>query len=315
MSCRDPRAGRAFRQRTESLLLVIGLSLAHVSLMPAPLLASDMASRPITMKWLGTAGWEIRVGGTVILIDPFFTRKPAAAAEEWKTAEEEVLRNIQKADFIFVSHSHADHVADVPFIAKRFGSKIIGSRTTTSIALTAGVSPERLAPIRGGERMQFDDFAVEVIESQHGLRNRSGRARQPRSEELLKPWSGPITGAAFVEGGSYLYLFSFGKLRLLHQGTGNFIEERLTTLQPDIALLADNSSYHWPDALKLLRPKTVVIHHYDQWRTPLSDGIPEANRRRALRFEKAIKTFDRNIRVIIPELLKIYPWHSLADGS
>jgi hypothetical protein len=47
-----------------------------------------------------------------------------------------------------------------------------------------------------------------------------------------------------------------------------------------------------------------VIHHYDQWRTPLSEGIPEANRRRALRFEKVIKSFDRNIKVIIPELLK-----------
>ena len=40
------------------------------------------------MKWLGTAGWEMRVGDTTILIDPFLTRRVAAAGVEWKTNEE-----------------------------------------------------------------------------------------------------------------------------------------------------------------------------------------------------------------------------------
>jgi L-ascorbate metabolism protein UlaG (beta-lactamase superfamily) len=269
-----------------------------------PLWAAEIPSPPLTMKWLGNAGWEIRVGATVILIDPFLTRRPASAAEEWKTDEEEVLKNIHKADFIFAGHSHADHIADIPFIAKRFGSKIIGSRTTANIALSAGVAPAQLTTISGGEKLDFPDFKVEVIESEHGVLKRSGQRRQPRFEEQVKPWSGPIKGDAFVEGGSYLYYFTFGNLRVLHQSTGNFIEERLVTIQPDVALLADNSSYDWPDALKLLKPKIVVIHHYDEWRKPFSEGIPESNRRRAQRFEKVIKGFDSKIKVIVPELLK-----------
>ena len=266
--------------------------------------AGEGIPHSFTMKWLGNAGWEIRVGASVILIDPFLTRRPASAAEEWKTSEEEVLKNIDQADFIFAGHSHADHIADIPFIAKRFGSKIIGSRTTTNIALTAGVAPGQLTTISGGEKLDFPDFKVEVIESEHGVLKRSGRRRQPRFEERVKPWSGPVKGDAFVEGGSYLYCFTFDNLRVLHQSTGNFVEERLTTIQPDVALLADNSNYDWPDALKLLRPKIVVIHHYDEWRTPFSEGIPESNRRRAQRFEKVIKGFDSKIKVIIPELLK-----------
>ena len=120
--------------------------------------ASEADTRPPVMKWLGNAGWEIRVGSTVILIDPFLTRKQASASEEWRTNEEEVLRNIEKADFIFAGHSHADHIADVPFIAKRFGSKIIGSRTTVNIALTAGVDKSQLTTISGGEKFDFKDF-------------------------------------------------------------------------------------------------------------------------------------------------------------
>jgi L-ascorbate metabolism protein UlaG (beta-lactamase superfamily) len=266
--------------------------------------AADAPAAPLAMKWLGTAGWEIKIGSSVILIDPFLTRTERVANAEWKTNEEEVLKVVTKADYIFAGHSHADHIADIPFIAKRFGSKVIGSRTTTNIALTAGVDKSQLVTISGGQKLDFKDFSVQVIESQHGVLTRSGERRQPRSNEILEPWSGPINGNAFVEGGSYLYYFTFGNLRVLHQSTGNFIEEKLKDLHPDIALLAENRNYDWPDALKLLQPKIVVIQHYDQWRTPFAAGIPEANRRRAQRFEKIIKNFDRNIKVIIPKLLQ-----------
>jgi L-ascorbate metabolism protein UlaG (beta-lactamase superfamily) len=267
-------------------------------------LNDSRAANSVTMKWLGTAGWEIRVGETVILIDPFTTRRQAAAGVEWKTDEEAVAKAINKADYIFAGHSHADHIADIPVIAKRFGAKVIGSRTTTNIALSAGVDKSQLTTISGGEKLDFKDFSVQVVESQHGVLNRGGRRRQAKFEEVSRPWNGPIMGEAFVEGGSYLYYFTFGNLRVLHQSTGNFIEDKLKELRPDVAILADNSNYDWADALKILRPKTVIIHHYDEWRTPYGDGIPESNKRRAQRFERLIKSVDKQIKVIIPELLK-----------
>jgi L-ascorbate metabolism protein UlaG (beta-lactamase superfamily) len=257
-------------------------------------------SQRVTLKWLGNAGWEIQVGPTMILIDPFLTRKERTAGKEWKTDEEAVLKVITGADYIFAGHSHADHIGDVPFIAKRFGSKVTGSRTTTNIALTAGVGKEQLTTISGGEKLMFKDFTVQVIESQHGVLARSGRRRQPKSDEVLQPWSGPILGNHFVEGGSYLYYFTFGKHRVLHQSTGNFIEENLKGLQPDVALLAATGNYDWADAIKILRPKTVVIQHFDEWRAPFSAGIPAANIKRAQRVEQQVKSVDGNINVIIP---------------
>jgi CTP:molybdopterin cytidylyltransferase MocA len=49
---------------------------------------------------------------------------------------------------------------------------------------------------------------------------------------------------------------------------------------------------------------TVVVHHYDDWRVPLSSGMTAAVRRRAQRLEKDVKSVDRNIKVIIPEFLQ-----------
>ena len=285
------------------------LAMLFVSLVPLwsshSLFAAESAQHePATLKWLGTAGWEIQFGGAVILIDPFFTRTERAANAEWKTNEEEVLKSITKADYVFAGHSHADHIADIPFIAKRFGSKVIGSRTTINIALTAGVDKSQVVTIKGGEKLHFKEFSVQVIESQHGVLTRNRQKRQPKLEEVTQPWTGPIMGNAFVEGGSYLYYFTLGRHRVLHQSTGNFIEENLKGFQPDVAILAENSNYEWSEALKMLRPKTVIIHHYDEWRTPFADGIPESNRRRAERFAKLIKALDNEIRIIIPQFFK-----------
>jgi len=266
---------------------------------------SESSGQPkVTLKWLGNAGWEIQVGPTTILIDPFLTRKEATTGKEWKTDEEAVLKVIAGADYIFAGHSHADHIGDVPFIAKRFGSKVIGSRTTTNIALTAGVATQQLTTIRGGEKLMFNDLTVQVIESRHGVLTRGGRTRQPKSEEVLQPWSGPIMGNHFVEGGSYLYYFTFDNHRVLHQSTGNFIEENLKGLQPDIALLAATGNYDFTDAIKILRPKTVVIHHFDEWRAPFTGGISASNRKRAQRVVDQVRSVDGAIKVTIPDFLK-----------
>ncbi len=262
------------------------------------------SAQRLTLKWLGTAGWEIRFGPSTILIDPFLTRKQAVASEKWATDEEAVLKVINGADYIFAGHSHADHIGDIPFIAKRFGAKVIGSRTTVNLAMSAGVDKAQLTTIGGGEKLDFKDFSVQVIESQHGVLNRGGQKRQPKSAEITAPISGPILGKHFVEGGSYLYYFTFGKLRLLDQSTGNFIEENLRGLEPDVAILAENSNYDWTEAIKILRPKTVIVHHYDEWHVPFSSGMTAAVRRRAQRLEQQVKAVDRNIKVIIPEFLQ-----------
>jgi L-ascorbate metabolism protein UlaG (beta-lactamase superfamily) len=260
----------------------------------------------IILKWLGNAGWEIRYGKTIILIDPFLTRREAVLGAEWKTDEEALTGVISKADFIFAGHSHVDHIGDVPFIAKRFGSKVIGSRTTANIALTAGVDKSQLVTISGGEKLDFKEFSVQVIESVHGAVMRRGVRRRPKFEEITKPWAGPLMGSSFVEGGCYLYYFTFGKHRILHQSTGGFIEENLSGLRPDIALLYPMNRNDSAEILKALQPKTVYVHHFDEWRNSISEGIPESNLRRAQRFVRDVNAIDKQIRIVIPKFFETY---------
>ena len=62
--------------------------------------------------------------------------------------------------------------------------------------------------------------------------------------------------------------------------------------------------YSWAEAIKILRPKTVIIHHHDNWQVPFSVAISSSNRKRAQRMDHEIKAVDRNIKVIVPEYFK-----------
>jgi hypothetical protein len=153
--------------------------------------------------------------------------------------------------------------------------------------------------------LDFKEFSVQAIESRHGWRQRKPPRKE--NEEILQPWRGPIRGRDFVDGGSLLYYFTFGRQRVLHQSTANFIEEKLAGLQPDIALLATgHDGYNLERALKTLKPKVVIVQHFDQWRIPFSQGIPEANLKRAQRFARDITAIDNPIKVIIPEFFMTY---------
>ena len=233
---------KAKRQLLVSILLVLFCSLSAGS--AAYEFRTEIQGKVI-LKWLGNAGWEIRFDKAIILVDPFLTRKDRIMDSEWRTDEEAVLKVIRGADYIFAGHSHHDHIGDVPFIAKRFGAKVIGSRTTVNLMLTADVNPSQLVTIGGGETLMAKDFSLQVIESRHGWLLRNGKRVQPKSNEILEPKSGPLLGRNFVEGRSFLYYFNFGKHRVLHQSTGNFIEENLAGLQPDTILMAPSRDMIW----------------------------------------------------------------------
>lgn len=107
------------------IVLMVSLIVASIAVRSGQAGESETGSalpqtERVTVKWLGTAGWEIQFAQTNILIDPFLTRKQPVAGEEWKTDEEAVLNVIGGADYIFAGHN----IADIPFIAIPKGSSM-----------------------------------------------------------------------------------------------------------------------------------------------------------------------------------------------
>jgi hypothetical protein len=93
----------------------------------------------------------------------------------------------------------------------------------------------------------------------------------------------------------------------LHQSTAGFIEDNLAGLRPDVVLLAATQRlYDLSNVLKTLDAKTVILHHFDEWRAPIAEGMPEANRKRAQRFADDVRAVNANIKVVIPDFFSLF---------
>jgi hypothetical protein len=93
--------------------------------------ATINAPSGLRLRWLGAAGFEISDDDTSILIDPFVSRPTAfqglfkldidtEAVDKYVI--EPMMRegSFNKLKAILVSHTHIDHVQDVPYILSRF---------------------------------------------------------------------------------------------------------------------------------------------------------------------------------------------------
>jgi L-ascorbate metabolism protein UlaG (beta-lactamase superfamily) len=67
------------------------------------------------IQFLGHAAFALEHDGKTVLVDPFLTGNPKAAA----TADEVA------ADAIFLTHGHGDHIGDTVDIAKRTGATVV----------------------------------------------------------------------------------------------------------------------------------------------------------------------------------------------
>jgi len=116
----------------------------------------------IKLDWLGCATFRLLIDDLTIFLDTYIDKVSAAPNVGISTAE------IKNADFIFIGHSHFDHIGGADVIAKNTGADVIGSNESVRILIEAGVPEEQLRRAQGGERYRLSDsVTVRVFPSLH----------------------------------------------------------------------------------------------------------------------------------------------------
>ena len=278
---------------------------------------------PVTLTYLGTAGWEISDGTTVILIDPYLSRlfgpqppgRPPAPrtpgdtrpAYDWNdpaTPDKSVIdAHISRADFILVTHTHYDHVLDVPYIALKTHATVIGTESTANVMRAYSVSEEQIVTVRGGEDYDFGTFSLKVIPSLHSPLDHKHYFSSETTPAGLKA---PLTlQQMHSEGGTLAYLVRFHGHRILAFGGMNYIEREIQGLDPDVALVGAAGSrkelYDYSGRLmRALRfPEFVLPTHWDNFTAPYG-----ASQQPAL---DALQSFLQEIHAASPKSKVILP--------
>jgi len=287
---------------------------------PATTAANDSVQVRIT--YLGTAGWEISDGETVILIDPYLsrirrnysensldstfpgdTRTPVGPNDFVIPDTVAIKKYISTANYILVHHSHRDHIMDVPYIALKTGAGIIGTESTANFAEAYGIPAEKIITVKGGEDYDFGTFSLKVMTSLHSPLFEKQHYDSRIFPKGKKP---PFRITDFVEGNCLAFLIRFRGHEILTSGSMNYIEKELQGLHPDIAIVGAAASrkeiYNYEERLMsiLNYPAIVLPTHWDDFTLPFASS-QEEKIKELDSFTKEINRVSPGTTVIIPK--------------
>jgi L-ascorbate metabolism protein UlaG (beta-lactamase superfamily) len=106
--------------------------------------------------YYGHSSFAVEIKGKKIVFDPFITHNELA---------KEIDINKIEADYIFVSHGHDDHVADLLTLARRTNATIVGVFELTAWAGRQGL--EKVHPMNTGGKWDFDFGTVKCVTAHH----------------------------------------------------------------------------------------------------------------------------------------------------
>lgn len=106
--------------------------------------------------YYGHSSFSVEIKGKKIVFDPFITHNELAKSIDTNQIE---------ADYIFISHGHDDHVADLLTLARRTGATVVGAFEVTNWAGRQGI--EKVHPMNTGGKWLFDFGTVKAVVAHH----------------------------------------------------------------------------------------------------------------------------------------------------
>lgn len=185
----------------------------------------------VKITWFGHAAFKFETAKSIVLVDPFLDNNPLAPV---KSAE------IAKADVVFVTHDHSDHLGDAYSLCRRTKATFVATVELAEQARKNGVN--KTAGLNIGGTIEIADVRLTLVQATH-------------TSSVGTP-----TGVVVESQGKTIY----------HAGdTGLFGDMRLIgeLYKPDVVLIPIGGYYTMAareatEAIKLLSPKVAIPMHY-----------------------------------------------------
>jgi len=264
-------------------------------------------SKELSIRWLGTGGFEIKTSSETILVDPYLSRFSIKQIIFQRLVSDTARINqmIFICDHILVTHSHFDHISDVPAIAKLTGAHVLSPEIGCEILLRLGVKQERIEKIEDFKRITLGQVKVLPIPGKH--LTVSNKLKEP----LWLPKKGryPMRSLNYPMDKNFSFLMDFLDISIL-----NWTSEDISHLPHADVLLIKPQTDTVYQAVSQIKPGLIIPIHWDAFWKKKEKPMPLTyyKRKPAFKaldwndFHKNITQISPNSKILIPQMGRRY---------
>ena len=232
-----------------------------------------MNDKKISITWYGTASVRISAGSTQLLIDPFFPFPDSSVK-----IPSDAYGNCSD---ILISHGHYDHIGSISRIMRR-NTRVFCTKAPCRTLCSMGVSRENLRLIRPGSFFTVGDIRITVFKGKHIRLTAWDCIKAVFSRRVLQNPRG-VAGKILriiscpEKGESLCFLAEAYGRRILILGSLALADDVDYPTGTDLVFFP----YQGPkevcriasDIYDRLRPKAVLLTHFDDTFPPFSEEI------------------------------------------
>lgn len=196
------------------------------------------ASTSLKIRWINAQCFEFKFpNGVTLLTDPFFDM-PFFEKNKGHSVMNFTVDDIEGADYIFINHTHGDHIANLKQVYDRFNSTIIcHSSVALEVAKSFEIPLTSIYPVNFDGHYIFPGFTLDTFHGTHHRINADyDKMKRNKFIETGSRVANDLNILGSIFNLNFLLTLASGLRIAFVGGNDDGMNERLKQLKPNILI-------------------------------------------------------------------------------